>query len=96
MLLTVPIMLQFQNTLNEERFKLEGSSNQIRSCMEQFEKEHAWQDHLTQLPELLAIHSGYLQVRQLCFVLSCAAFLQLLQLSMAILTLHSEPAYAWL
>lgn len=75
-------MLQFQNTLNEERFKLEGSSNQVQSCMEQFEKEHAWQDHLTQLPDLLATHSGYLQVQQFFLVLSCSAFLQLSQLRM--------------
>ena len=62
--------LQVSNMLDGHRFKLQNSAKKLQECMNNLEKEHAWQGYNTELSSRLEQHQALIQVC-LCHLIHC-------------------------
>ena len=58
--------MQVGNKLHGQRFKLQEGLKKLQDCMNLLEKEHAWQDHVEDLKDLVQQQRGVLQVWHTC------------------------------
>ena len=56
--------------LHGHRFKLQRSAKKLQECMNNLEKEHAWQSYTTELSGHLDQHQALIQVC-LCDMIHC-------------------------